>query len=82
MFVTRKSGRVELVGKTSVWQHEETLRFNPETRCYERKPDNSMHVLTARESADEDAGWWSRHGTDITLVEVLELTVVKPRGGL
>lgn len=79
-YVPTDERKTELVGKVENREYHEELRFNPETRCYERKPDGTPHVMTAREYADEHAGWFGRHGSRVELVEVVELALVRPRG--
>lgn len=83
VFVTRINptrGRVELVGRVVNKTHEEELRFNPETNCYERKPDKTPHIMTPRELGEEKVGWWNRHGHNLERAELVELELVKPRG--
>lgn len=55
VFVTRASGRVELVERIVEGDHRPQLIWNG--GHYER----TDRVLTATEMAEEGAGWWRRH---------------------
>lgn len=78
-YVDTTERKTELVGKIENRTHEKDRIFDPESRCYLPKPDGTPHVLTAREKADEHAGWFSRHGFHVENAEVVELTLVRSR---